>query len=243
MFIDCQLTPHRIKLVPGQLNGHTAVPIDVFRASSTIITAISNGCRSIIPAVSESEISIMTKHLRADEFVTAGERNGVKIPHFDFGNSPLEFTGSAVCGKIIILVTTNGTAAVRASEPALNVLVAGFLNATAVAQRICELNTSCVIICAGTRYHACVEDTICAGFIAYSCLTRDPKLRPTGRARFCIDLYKRIGTNPTRIAGLSRNAKRLVKLGYNRDVSYCLRVDETPVVPELRGGHIVWSQT
>ena len=68
-------------------------------ATSTIITAaLYHGVEKMIPVetVQEAEAYL------SKGYPVAGERDGYKIEHFQFGNSPYEFMGDDVKGKTII---------------------------------------------------------------------------------------------------------------------------------------------
>ena len=43
------VAPTAEAVVPSELSGLTALVIDVLRASTTIITALTNGCEAIVP--------------------------------------------------------------------------------------------------------------------------------------------------------------------------------------------------
>ena len=95
----------------------TTVVIDVLRATTTIVTALHNGAKEIIPV---SSIEFAMKISGGGQMLLGGERNAEKIDGFTFGNSPLEYTEEAVKGKSIILFTTNGSKAlVRAKFSAI----------------------------------------------------------------------------------------------------------------------------
>src|SRR3989442_8427567 len=82
------------------------VIIDVFRATSTIATALYNGSEKIIPVASVEDCIAIGKKLNA---VTAGERDGKIIKGLQHGNSPAEYTREFIEGKTLVLTTTNGT--------------------------------------------------------------------------------------------------------------------------------------
>ena len=90
----------------------TTIVIDVLRASTTIITALANGAKEIIP-VNSIEFAVKVS---GDTFssltLLGGERNTKKIDGFALGNSPLEYTEEIVKGKSIVFFTTNGTKAI-----------------------------------------------------------------------------------------------------------------------------------
>src|SRR5262245_64757110 len=98
------LTPAMIP--QGAMAGRIAVVIDVLRATTTMLTALAAGAKSIIPCCSIDEATA----LAGDSVLLAGERGGRAIPGFDLGNSPGEFTSSACKNKTIATTTTNGTA-------------------------------------------------------------------------------------------------------------------------------------
>src|SRR6476620_758231 len=95
---DVILAPGEIEtLSTRDLQSTTCVVFDVFRATSTIITALARGANTITPV---SEIhGALEMRKRNPEVLLAGERDGVRIlahqtggVDFDLGNSPREFT-------------------------------------------------------------------------------------------------------------------------------------------------------
>ena len=62
----------------------------------------------------------------------AGERRTRPIPGFDLGNSPSEFSREAVEGKTVLFTTTNGTAALLGVQGARDIVVASYVNFSAV---------------------------------------------------------------------------------------------------------------
>src|SRR5690554_6236593 len=93
---------------PSEFAGKTVVVIDVLRASSTILTALAGGCTEIIPVAEPEEAFALADKYGRDRLLIGGERKGLKIPGFDLGNSPEEYSKEMVSGKKLILCTTNG---------------------------------------------------------------------------------------------------------------------------------------
>jgi hypothetical protein len=91
------------------LKGKTVLVIDVLRACSTIVSALDNGARAIIPVADMAEAGKIAEHMDGDTMVMGGERGGVKIEGYQLGNSPLEYTPEVVQGKVVVLNTSNGT--------------------------------------------------------------------------------------------------------------------------------------
>src|SRR5688500_5209786 len=92
-----------------QLAGGVVVALDVLRASTTIVHALANGARQVVPCLEVEEARQMASQYAPGEALLGGEREGRKIEGFDLGNSPSEYTPAAVEGKVLIFSTTNGT--------------------------------------------------------------------------------------------------------------------------------------
>ena len=112
MEIDTQLIPS-----PPNSNAvldRTVVVIDVLRATSVIIQALSQGALEIRPVATVDEAFQMAKALGESSMLLGGERESKRVPGFDLGNSPKEYIAKKVRGKKLILATTNGTKALSA---------------------------------------------------------------------------------------------------------------------------------
>jgi len=103
MKIDVYFTP--LGLNAADLTGRGVVVIDVLRATSSIVTALSAGAKAVVPAATSEEAVRLTANLERDGIVLAGERRMVKIEGFGLGNSPREMTPEAVGGKTMYLAT------------------------------------------------------------------------------------------------------------------------------------------
>src|SRR5207237_458074 len=88
MKIDVHFTP--LGLGAGDLAGRGVVVIDALRATTTIITALANGAKAVIPAATSEEAVRLASNLEKDGVLLAGERRSVRIEGFALGNSPRE---------------------------------------------------------------------------------------------------------------------------------------------------------
>src|SRR6184192_3123487 len=88
----------------------TVLVIDVLRASTTIITALSNGCDAIVPVADPQDARRRATEARNGSALVAGERQGEPIPGFDLSNSPVEFQSPHVRGKTVYFTPRNGRA-------------------------------------------------------------------------------------------------------------------------------------
>jgi len=213
---------------------HIAVVVDVLRASSSIISAIANGCRQIIPVATLEDAQIYKRDY--SDALLAGERQAFPIPGFNLGNSPFEYSRTVVADKIIIMTTTNGTVALKAAAEAVRVYIGAFINAAALCRKLAEAEHDLVLLCAGTQGRFSLEDALCTGLIADR-LSDKARLSDTAlaaRAMYhdfcCGDFVKRIME--------SSHAAYLLKSGFSADVAYCLKTDIFDNVPEYSEGII-----
>ncbi len=163
MKIDVTFLPSQLE--NRKLAGKTVVVIDVLRATSTIATALANGCREVIPILEPADAEAVVRDLPPGSFLQGGERRGLKIPGFDLGNSPREYRPEVVGGKTVVLSTTNGTRAAILSREADAVAFGSLLNARAVADYCRERCSELILACAGRVGDFSLEDTVCAGMM------------------------------------------------------------------------------
>lgn len=234
--IDVFFTP--VTLSDQDLSGKLVVIIDVLRASSTIVTALGNGAREVLPASDYGTAGLLASKMGQDARVLGGERDGRPIEGYDLGNSPLEYTQEVVSRKSVILITTNGTPALMGSRTARILTVGCFLNADLVADCIAENNLDTFLVCCGWKGRASLEDTVCAGLMVDRLFqSRIPDNLPDSvrMAHMLYDTYRN-----DLVGALSRttHAERLRKLGYEKDVAYCLQIDHVDALPIFDGGRL-----
>ena len=132
--------------------------------------------------------------------------------------------------------TTNGTGAICKSESASNVLIGSMLNCTAVAKRAVELGNDVILMCAGTGGEFSADDIYAAGAIASAIQTlTDAELCDLTRVS-CL-VYDRWKEDRTELSK-TKHYKRLVSLGLESDINFCLTRDLTDIVPEYKNGVI-----
>src|SRR5687767_12680623 len=104
--IDVCLSPDLMHLYP--VKDQAIVVVDILRATSCMTTAFAHGIASITPFAQLNDCLAA----KANNFFTAGERDGKKVEGFDLGNSPFEYMEPELQGKNIAFTTTNGTQAI-----------------------------------------------------------------------------------------------------------------------------------
>ena len=156
MRVDVVFTPDEAGAAP------TGVVIDVIRATSTICQALAAGYQRVFCAAEVEEARALRE--ARGEGVLGGERNAVRIPGFDLGNSPREYVQPA--GETLILSTTNGTrAVVAAAQRCERVFIASLLNLAGVVEAARAAGEDVVVVCAGVQGTLALDDAFVAGRI------------------------------------------------------------------------------
>src|SRR3712207_6600080 len=78
----------REEIVPERLAGATAVVVDVFLATTTLLTILENGARRVIPVASLEEAEEACARLDAPGVLRGGEQDAARIEGYDHGPCP-----------------------------------------------------------------------------------------------------------------------------------------------------------
>ena len=218
---------------PSRLIGSVAVVIDVLRASTTIVHALAAGCANVQPCAEVAQAKTLAENLPKRSVLLAGERGGLPIEGFHLGNSPREFTSKKCKDKTLILTTSNGTPAILRAREAQRVIIAGFVNFSAVCEQLHQVECPVHIVCAGAAGEPCMEDTLLAGaLIEFLCEELD--IRMNDAARLAWDCYENHGRILLGALQVSAAGEHLKSIGCAVDIASAADVDRFAIVPELR---------
>jgi 2-phosphosulfolactate phosphatase len=250
MKIDVVLTP---RLLPLRLEDAICVVIDVLRATTTVITALANGVLEVHPFLTAAEARREAKSADNIPFLLGGERNGLRIPGFHLGNSPIEYLDSGqISGRAIYFSTTNGTPALRRAfqSSAQPVYLGALVNLSAVSlaiERAAVNNAleSIYLVCAGRHGKPSLEDLYCAGLIAQSLRSEfteseislelsDTTVLATEYAKTCRD-------TPLVVLTESEHGRYLQEIGFTADLEFASQIDKYDIVPYFDGKRIIIS--
>lgn len=227
-----------VSLTEEDARGKTVVVVDVLRASSTIITGLVNGARGIIPAEDMGTAGKIAQNLDPSRYILCGERDGKQIEGYTMGNSPSEYTREAVLDKTLILTTTNGTKAIARAHMAETIIIAGFLNASAVVNALKTVENEILIVCSGWKGRLSLEDMLCAGYIIYELYGGQLPDDAKDGARAAMGLYERYRHELYEVVSASNHAKRLQALGYSEDIGWSCELNRYDVIPKVDDGII-----
>jgi 2-phosphosulfolactate phosphatase len=238
-----------------ELTGSVVIVVDLLRASTTICQALASGAQEVIPFLEVEQTLAAAASTARSEIVLGGERGGRRIPGFDLGNSPAEYTPNAVRGRRVFFTTTNGTRALDHARQADRVLIGALVNLSSVVASVAD-ERQVTILCAGTGGEETREDVIAAGAMASrlaessgnSWKTNGPAdsaRRAWQQVLATADMQHR-SADEQLVLELrdTPGGRNLLSIGLDQDLVDCARVDRLSVVPELdaRGWRIRSAQ-
>src|SRR5437899_1587787 len=239
--LEVILTPAEFgPLRERDLSQTVCVVFDILRATTTMITALTNGAESIIPVETIGE-ALEVRRQRANVLL-AGERDGVRIRasqtggiEFDLGNSPREFTAERVQGRTIVMTTTNGTRALRACAAARMILVSSFLNLRATTNWLREKNPAhLILVCSGTLEEPALEDLLAVGAMCEKIWSNYAGGHVSDSAEIARRIYPLLQFNLLDAMKHARNGRRLLANPELRDDVYlCVQRETVPFVAAL----------
>ena len=211
--------------------GAAVVVVDTYRASTTIAVLVAHGAR-VVPVASIEEAEVYPADFRI------GERGSARVQGFDFGNSPTEVEEARIpAGSTVVLSSTNGTRIIEAAHRSPAIFIGAFVNAGAVAEELLRSATDdsrVVVVGCGWRGRRSSEDESAAGEILGRLQRGGADLEE--RAERVVGEHR---GRPKRALLTNTAARRLKRLGYERDLGFCLEPDTVSVVPRLVDGAFV----
>ncbi|EAY30018.1 2-phosphosulfolactate phosphatase [Microscilla marina] len=215
------------------LEGKVVVVIDVFRATTTMVSALANGISRITPVATLKECSA----LKEKGYLTAAERNGKKPGGFDLGNSPLNYLKHDYSGQQLAMTTSNGTLAITKSIAAHEIIIGAFINMSAVVAYLRAQSQDILLLCAGWKGRINTEDSLFAGAVAHL-LANETELA-NDSAVAVQSLYQTHETNMEEFLKEGLHFNRLQRLGLDEDIEFCLKKDEYNLVPTYKNGVLI----
>jgi len=224
--IDIIFTPSLLQHY--DVKGKTVLVVDIFRATTVICTMFKNGAKSVIP-VENLEIA---KEFKKKGYLVSAERNGKKVDFADFNNSPFVYTKDKIVDKEIVYSTLNGTNAINMVKDASQVLIASFLNLSAIVNYLTKNSSDLLILCSGWKGKYCLEDTIFAGAISDALLKSNLYEANCDSVTTACEVWGNAKNDLRAYADKTVQRSRLQGLGIEDEViDYCFSQDSTDLIP------------
>ncbi|SDI29371.1 2-phosphosulfolactate phosphatase [Alteribacillus persepolensis] len=232
------LLTRKEEMNPEKLKNCIVVVIDVLLATTTISTLLQYLPNSIIPVKDEEETKVMTNALKGKDYLLVGEKAGFEIEGF-LKPDPLYLVKQPIKNKDIVLLTTNGTVALRKAAHAEHVYACAFINTASVAKAIQQLHSdqSVMIVCAGNSGRFSAEDFLCAGELINSLVTYSSKWMLSDAAKIAKGYMEKMNDSDLEeFLQYSETGKLLQSLNYENAIKYSVEKNVADVVPVLKDG-------
>lgn len=205
------------------------VVVDILRATTSMVSALANGAKSVIPVSSLDE----ARQLKKQGFPVAAERDGSILDFADFGNSAFDFQNGTVKGKKLVFSTTNGTVAIETSKKSGTVVIGAFSNISALAGWINNQHKPVIILCSGWKNTFCLEDTIFGGALIEKLTEKGNFAIHTDASHAALDLWNLAKRDLPGYIEKASHRERLRQLGVDDVLEFSFTPDTTGVVPVL----------
>ena len=227
----------REEIVPERLVGATAVVLDVFLATTTLLTILENGARCVFPVASLEEAEEMRGKLGTSDVLRGGEQDAERIDGYDHGPFPGEYPPETVANKNVIFVTTNGTRTIADAAPAERVLLGCLRNAPAVARNLEGSGADSVyLVCAGSTGRFTVEDFLGAATVLSRMDTRGWHLNDG--AWMALDFMERYRGREREVLREGRAGRWFFEHDRVDAFDFVGEVGASDLVPEVVGGQL-----
>ncbi|MBK7561464.1 MAG: 2-phosphosulfolactate phosphatase [Chitinophagaceae bacterium] len=219
------------------LSNSVVVIIDVFRATSTIASALFNGAKCVIPVDSVPKAIEISKKIGG---IAAGERDGIIAEGLEHGNSPLEYGRDFIENKTLVLTTTNGTRLLQMAldNNAEKIIAGSFPNLSAVCDFLLAEKKNVVLGCAGWKDRFNLEDTLFAGAIinrVSAAFTVHCDSSLMAEMMYAKNKNKMIEFAPR----LTHYHRLVERFGLIEDITFCLTNDVANVLPVYSDGKLI----
>ncbi|HEX6913778.1 MAG TPA: 2-phosphosulfolactate phosphatase [Chitinophagaceae bacterium] len=212
------------------------VIIDVFRATSTIATALYNGAVRVIPVDTVEKCIELGKKTGG---ITAGERDGKIIEGLAHGNSPAEYPREFIEGKTLVLTTTNGTRLLHMAllNGASEVITGSFPNLSAVCDHLLKEKKNVILGCSAWKDKFNIEDTLFAGAVISH--IKDAFSVHCDSSLMAEELYNLHRNDIRQFVRRTTHWHRLAKFGLEKDLEFCVTADVANVLPLYNNGDLI----
>jgi 2-phosphosulfolactate phosphatase len=218
----------------GQKPDRNVVVVDILRATTAMCVAFGYGVNSLVPVAIEEEAF----KKKQQGWLVAGEKDGVKLPFADFGNSPQEFRSLSIRGKDIVYCTTNGTKAIHMAKEYGKVMLASFVNIEAVCGWLKRDGKDVLILCAGWKDTFSLEDAVFAGAMTDLLVNAYGFMPECDAAIASVTLWDQASKDLLKTVSRSSHFLRLLGIENRKSLKYCFYPEKFHVIPVLEGDRV-----
>ncbi len=214
-----------------------AILVDVLRASTTIPIAMQKGIRKFYVAKEVEDARLTKKEL---ETILMGERGCLKLPGFDYGNSPTEiFNETSFDKEVAAFTSSTGAKRIVDAIGSKYLIIGSIVNAAAVVKKCIELTTNSplTIVIVPTFTHGPITDnTVTEDQIGALLITQEFKKvgmkldsKTLKEIKLLEEHMKNLSIEEILLA--TDHGQKLIDLGFTKDIEFCSRLNFTSKVP------------
>ena len=211
------------------------IVVDVIRATTSMAVMFDRGAQRVFVAGNLEQAREAGQKFPGR--LLCGERNVQRVPGFDYGNSPVQFSQLDLSGRELIHTTTNGTRAFYACPESTTRLAGCLYNAEAVTALAFELaqerDSNISIVCSGEFGYFALDDAVCAGYLALELQRQHGTILFYESAKAAIALYE--AYKPPIIIDHCQSARSVIDGGLSEDVYFCMQKSVSKSVPRVVG--------
>jgi 2-phosphosulfolactate phosphatase len=203
------------------------VAVDVIRATTTALTAISMGRECYVVPTAQSAFDTAS---RLPNALLAGEQDGAMPAGFELTNSPAQLAARQDVSRPLVLLSSSGTRLMCAIGHRDAAYFACFRNYSATIDHLAHKHDAVTLIGAGTHGDFREEDQLCCAWIADGLIQAGftPEDDMTRR------LVDRWSAAPHDAFLMSRSVAYLQRSGQLRDLDFILKhLDDVPTAGKV----------
>ena len=231
---DVHVLFRREDLAEIKIDQTVVVVLDVLFATTTIISALANGAKEVIPVINEEAARELAEKFIPGSFVLAGELYANPIPDFA-SPTPVELNQHGISGKTLIYSTTNGTVALTQSKMARRVYAGALINARSIVENIMNNHKQdpILFVCSGSMGYPNFEDIYGAGYFIDLFLKQNPKITKkfSDAAKVAHSVF--VSSEPEQALFSSRVGALMIEREKEGEVEYAAKLSSMSVVPYL----------
>lgn len=223
----------------ADFSGCAALVFDVLRATTTLTFAFENGAAEAFAASDVPGALRLADELSHAGVLLCGEREGRKIPGFDLGNSPSEYTSARVAGRPLVFASTNGSRALLAARFASRSAIASLVNAPAAARWLQSGEEPVALVCSGKEGVESEEDLIGAGAVLEYFGSAVASLELDAGSVLAREMFRRTALDLSAALRATPHGAYLAGIGFADDVAGAAELGRLLRVPEWREGRLL----
>jgi 2-phosphosulfolactate phosphatase len=228
----------REELDTVRVAGKVVIVLDILFATTTMVAALANGAREVLPVLDEAAARNCLKDQSEADCVLAGELMAETLPGFAHP-APLALLEHGIRGKSVIYSTTNGTVAMTQASGGARVYCGALLNAGALVRHIARHHAgeTVLIVCSGSANNFNLEDFVGAGaFVARFRDVLGEGADFSDAAKAALATYRGAKLPQTLLD--CRVGRLMARKSLVHEVEFACREDEYDIIPVLENGRL-----